>query len=179
VADPQIVVSGVKLTAAERGMKRSPWRSIRRDNNLQWFAIGLAPYIPVIYLLLALDVPPMAAIVAVVLAMLGVAAAMLLSRRLMARIVHEMDRTPAAAEGDDWRIDANAIHFGSPSAQSSLHWRALVDVHETVDVFHFVMTPAQIFVLPKRCLGNDDISLLRTFVQSARERGDLKGVSDD
>lgn len=174
--DGVIVVRGALLTARERRIAKSPWPSLNRAQGFQWLCICALPFIPLAYLAAVLDASTGAVMVSGAIILAGLFVTLWLASNVMAVLVREIMRTPTGAEADDWRIDSENVQFSSSLYQSTLKWRALVDAAETPLVFHFIMSPTQIFALPKRCLSEEDAELLRTLIASARERGDLKGV---
>ncbi len=173
---PSISATGVLLTTAERPVRKSPWPAVHRAQVLSCIFVLLFPLGPLVYVELMLRAPVFVVLIAYAIYLAGIVCSVLLARRAGKIYVNAVANSVSGSEPEDWHIDTDEVRFIAPTFQSTIAWRAFADVDETGDMFHFLMSPGQVFGLPKRCLSEADLGALRDLINDARARGDLKGV---
>ncbi|HRP11834.1 MAG TPA: YcxB family protein [Terricaulis sp.] len=171
-----IIVRGVMLSQAERAMRRSPWPFINRANGLNALLIHAAPIAVLVFLSYALDASAGVIAAAVLIALVPLVLMLALQSQTWRAFMRANAATPSGAIPDDWRIDEATVRMESSVLQIEAPWRGFADVIEADVVFHFVLTPAMIFVLPKRALSDADLGALRGLIAAARVRGDIMGI---
>jgi hypothetical protein len=173
-----IVVRGVRVDGVERALQNSPWRSINRFKGYSYLLVLLAPSAPILFLTRELDPGLGHIVVAAFLMLTPLLLLVWVQNATWRTYLAENAKTPSGAEADDWFIDAKGVRTSSPSLQFFAPWGGFADVRETPTVVHFILTPSLIWVLPKRCLGEESLAAIRRLVERARTQGDIKGIAD-
>jgi predicted lipid-binding transport protein (Tim44 family) len=99
----------------------------------------------------------------------GVAFMLLIGYRQMRALRAVMERPSGPnLEPQHAEIDETGLRFSSPSAQSTVQWRAFYDLSETKESIILWMEPAQGISLPLRAFQSDDKA--KDFATFAREQ---------
>jgi YcxB-like protein len=173
----EVVVRGVLLQDADRALPKSYWPQINRNAALRFAFIGFAVTAPIAFLCSALDPGFNQVLVAALLVGVGIFGWLWAASAGWRSYIKINAATATGAEADDWFIDTERVRTVSPSLTMEAPWRAFADVRETDRLFHFILTPALIFALPKRSLSDESSERLRALIAAARERGDVKGIA--
>ena len=86
---------------------------------------------------------------------------------------HEGKKAPTGDLAWDWLIGREEIVFTNGLQTNRCDWRAVKSVREEEDRFIFLVSPAYNPVLPKRLLGEAQLSELRALVEEVRANGRL------
>ncbi len=171
-----VTIRNVKADGLEKLLRSSPWKSLQRYRTLTLVLIAAAPIAPIVFLSEQLD-PGLSQVMISSLLMLAPLLLLIWSQNAAWRTyLKETAKTPSGAEADDWFIDAKGVRTEAPSLTWSSPWSGLADVRETPTVIHFILTPSLVMALPKRCLSDDQLTVVRAHVDAARQRGDIKGL---
>ncbi|MBC7768007.1 MAG: YcxB family protein [Phycisphaerales bacterium] len=175
--DP-LVIKGVVLEDTERILRKSPWPAINRASGFQWAVTTGAPFVPIAFIATATNGSRGIIVITVLLLVLALLAIFLAAGRVWKTYAKLMLWTPTWGEAGDWQINSDGLSVDSHSLRMAAKWSAFVDVAENAEVFHFILSPAQVWALPKRAMSGDEIARLKSLIDEARARGDLKGVPD-
>jgi hypothetical protein len=175
VADP-VVIENVVLRGDDLKIVWSPWKALNRANNLRLLPIALGLIISGGVLGSRLD-PGGADIVWVILPiLLGWFAFIWVTNGVfLAGYKRAYALTPVGADPCTFEFDANGMRQVMPRGESSYRWSAFVEVVEDQSGFRLWMTPFTAIFLPSRYLDEARSAALRSLIEAARRRGDIKG----
>ena len=167
-----IEVRGVKLTAHDQRVLRRGWGAIH-------WAACLPTYVPyVAFLAMGLTVSAMVGdlLPPILLTgfIVGTGLVWWAATLLTWKVVRGAGaRAPAGAVASDWTLDDAGVTLAHPLVGSRFAWAGLRDVREEKDRFVFLVAPMNNPVLPHRCLQPEQLTALRTLIQTVRTSGRL------
>lgn len=174
-----VVIENVVLVGDDLNFVSSPWRSLNRANNLRLVPIALG-FLALCFVLSFLIDPSLVELIALLAPLLlgwygfiWFTNAIYLGGYKKAYVA-----TAVGGEPCTFTFNENGLHQVMPRGVSSFRWSAFVEIVEDARGFRFWMTPFMAIFLPARFIDEANAESLRRLIADARERGDIKGVSE-
>lgn len=172
-----VVIENVVLRGDDLNVVWSPWRSVNRANNLRLLPIFAGLLVFVFMAGYLFDPTGGEALLLYTPILLGWFGFIWATNAVyIGEYKKRYAAAPVGADPCTFTFDSNGMHQSMPLGTSSYRWSAFVEVVEDARGVRLWMTPFMAVFIPARFMNDAQSAGLRTIVEAARQRGEIKGI---
>jgi hypothetical protein len=173
----EVVIPNVTLRGDDLNFALSPWKAVNNANNLRLLPIFLGLLVFSFMASFMTDPTLLEAIMLFAPILIGWFAFIWFTNAIyLGAYKKAYALTPIGADPCTFTFGVNGMRQTLPRGSTSFSWSAIVDVTEDQRGFRFWFTPFMATFVPSRFIDEASAISLRSLIEDARQRGDIKGA---